>query len=363
MPINRLLNAFCISVCVAGGLNNPVWAECSEFPTEPIDFQCSECTLPQAIWELANHHKHYNGQIRWSSDTPTQDFEVVVVNGSSENQVPWPFPLGQGLYATVQGNTNNDGDKDAVPYFEVSCEGCMASPVSFLQNNPTHQYGTAPLVAFRTDTPVTEATFRIRSTHAFYIMSTGEGEFEDADIQPPARLSMIVRAQNHNLVENVDIRDGAFVCADGPISIHTPCSITANPPTIEFGDLPPTSSDPNRLEKTDHSLVTVDCKQDHELDVHLKVIPANPPQDETNIATFTHPDGRPFHGLGLIYKMNEPPKDCESGDAWGESIDIGTTSKDRRSISKEIHWGLCRTDFSADTGEFETTATIWFWVD
>lgn len=341
----RTVAAAAGSVCLLTASGEAA-AECSDLP-ESFDLKCEKCTYPGAVWQESTDGKRYNEEVKWSSDEAEQDFEVIVVDSFSKTQVPWPYPLGDALYATVQGEfTVTDGE----------------TVVKFDINDPTHMYGTAPLALVSLKSPRKEVEFKITSLHHFYILSLG-GDLNDGTLSAPKRLGLVLRPVDRSNPGKYVDREWKFVCSPDSIAVTSPCSIAAEPTSVVFDDMRAAGAQ-GALEQIKQTQVTIDCGGSAKMnEAYLRVFPAHPPADGTNVAGFVHVGAStPFSGLGLIYKLNSTPTSCSGGDEWQQSLSMGEFSKDNKATGT-IYWGLCRTLPQADTGEYATTAILRFWVD
>lgn len=325
-------------------------AECVKLP-ESIDFNCKDCIFPGAVWTSSNTVKEYGLGLQWIGEASNQ-FDIIVADNNL-SQVQWPYPLGQGLYLAMTGTFKIIEEKSGEVF-------------TFSITEPTQQFGKSPLATIPLRQAITEGTFRFvkdESRFSVYIMDSGSGEVDGPLTPPPTNLRMYIRS-SHTKGEVVrDIGTIPFVCTTSNISVDTPCSIMADPTVITFKDLKATGSNLSRPEDVKHTNVSISCDKNTKREVYLRIFPANPPTDGTNIALFNHVDsGQVFDGLGLIYKLNQKPSSCDGGDKWQESILLGD-SGDSNLVTGTIYWGLCRTSERADTGAYTTTAIIRFWVD
>lgn len=323
-------------------------AECGNLP-DSIDYSCKNCDFPGAVWKLSNDHKTYNPEFLWQGEASDQ-FELIVVDGNM-NQVPWPYPLGQGLYVAITGTFKITGPNDQK--FEVQI------------SDPSQQFGMSSIADFLLPEKVTEGRFVFddSSFFALYIMSTGVGDVDGEITPPPTDLQFRIRSKKTKGDITDDEGNLNLVCTSSSISVESPCSIMADPTVIAFKDLKATGSNLSRPEDIQRTNVSVMCDKKANRNIYLRIYPANLPSDGSNIALFNHVDsGELFKGLGLIYKLHNEPLSCDGGDRWQESILLGS-NEESNPVKGTIYWGLCRTSERADTGAYETTAIIRFWVD
>ncbi len=323
-------------------------AECGQLP-DSIDYSCKNCDFPGAVWKLSNEHKKYNPVFVWQGEASSQ-FELIVVD-SNLNQVTWPYPIGQGLYVAITGT------------FRV--KGPNGEDFTISITDPSQQFGRSSIGDLTLSREITEGqfTFEDSSFFALYIMSSGSGDVEGVITPPPTDLQFRIRSKNTKGQIVDDEGNLNLVCTSTNISVETPCSIMADPTVITFKDLKATGSNLSHPEDVKHTNVSISCDKNTKREVYLRIFPANPPTDGTNIALFNHVDsGQVFDGLGLIYKLNQELSSCDGGDKWQESILLGD-SGDSNPVTGTIYWGLCRTSERADTGAYTTTAIIRFWVD
>ena len=348
-----LLGAACVILSLAA-TPFAATAKCVKLP-DTLDMRCEgEDCKAGILWKSSDNNEEgkYHPRIEWNGESAASQFEVVVVDENGQ-QVSWPYPLGQGLFLAMKGTFLVEGDNKAGGRAEFSID------------NPSHQYGYSPLATFATN-PVTNAVFDFHSSqgwYTLYIMNLGGENFEGQMVPNIPRLWLTVRAvgANHGTskLANQNAKDG-IVCSRGAISLVSPCSLQVDPTTITFNNMRSTGT-ANRLEQVKSSTVTIACDSGDKHDVYLRVWPANVSQANKTWARFKHQDGRNFRGLALIHKLNKAPMSCDDGDIWGEAAEFGTTSNS--SFKGTIHWGLCRTAPQTDTGEYSTTAVVYFWVD
>ncbi len=329
-------------------------ARCVKLP-DTLDMRCEgEDCKSGILWKSSDENEEgkYHPRIQWKGDVEASQFEVVVVDENGQ-QVPWPYPLGQGLYLAMKGSFLVEGDKRSGGRAEFSIE------------NPGHQYGYFPLATITTN-PVDNAVFDFHSSqgwYTLYIMNLGGESFEGQMVPNIPRLWLTVRAAGSNpgksTRSNQNASDG-IVCSRGSIALVSPCSLQVDPTTITFNNMRSTGT-ANRLEQVKSSNVTISCDSGEKHNVYLRVWPAKISHANKTWARFSHNNGRNFRGLALIHKLNKAPTSCDDGDVWGDAAEFGET-KDS-AYKGTIHWGLCRTAPKTDTGEYSTTAVVYFWVD
>ena len=335
-------------------LSNSSNAKCVQIPPE-LTIQCKgdEC-LNGIVWKSDENNAKYHPKIEWTSgseDSRSSQFEVIAVDQTGK-QVPWPYPLGQGLYLSMTGS------------FAVSSS---SSQVKFDISDPTFMAGYSPLATLSTASPVAHQIFTFDSSqnsYQLYIVNLGGEDYGAQTIQAPPRIWLTVRAvgpdHGEYKLQNQNAKDG-LVCSSGSISITSPCQFEVNPTSITFDDMRASGS-ANHLAQVKHSNVTVTCGDQNNHKVFLRVTPAERNSSNERWANFKHADHSPFKGLALTYKLNERPQTCEDGDVWNQELQFGE-AKNGTTYESPIYWGLCRTSNPTDVGDYSTTAIIYFWVD
>ena len=348
------LQAVSIASVMLLSLSNFAIAECIQIPS-PLKLQCqgAEC-LNGILWKSDDNNAKYHPKIEWTSGSEgskSSQFEIVAVDQTGQ-QVPWPYPLGQGLYLSMTGS------------FAVSSS---SSQVKFDITDPTFMAGYGPLATLSTASPVSHEIFTFDDNlndYQLYIVNLGGEDYGAQTIQAPPRIWLTVRAigSDHGeyKLQNQNTKDG-LVCSSGSISITSPCQFEVNPTSITFDDMRATGS-ANRLAQVKHSNVTVTCGDQNSHKIYLRVTPAERNSYNERWANFKHADDSPFKGLALTYKLNERPQTCEDGDVWNQELEFGE-AENGKTYNSPIFWGLCRTSNPTDVGDYSTTAIIYFWVD
>lgn len=340
-----------IALCgLAGASAVTQAAQCIAVPSS-ISMRCEgEDCMAGILWKSKENKAGYHPHIDWTSETPNDQFEVIVVDDTGR-QVPWPYPLGQGLYLSMTGD------------FAVTVDGRQ---FDFPIIDPAHQFGYGPLANITTR-PGTSFDFHFdgnKNTYRLYVMNLGGEDFEGQVVQHIPRLWLTVRGAGSNSGKSTfgsSSNKSGLVCGSGTISLVSPCSIQVEPTTITFDNMRSTGA-ANRLEQVKKSKVTVRCDSGEQHDVFMRINAAEIDSVNNEWARFKHKNrGAEFKGLALIHKINSRPANCDDGDIWGEAREFGKT-KDS-SVSGNIYWGLCRTESQTDVGDYSTTAVIYFWVD
>ena len=339
-----------VTLCGLAGVS-PVAqaAKCTPVP-QSINMHCEGKDCDAGIfWKSKENKSGYQPHINWTSDTPNDQFEVIVVDDTG-NQVPWPYPLGQGLYLSMTGD------------FAVTVDGHQND---FPINDPAHQFGYGPLASFATK-PGTKFDFHFtanKNSYRLYVMSLGGEDFEGQIVPRVPRLWLTVRGAGSNYGKSTfgsSSNKSGLVCGSGSISLVSPCSIQVDPTTITFDNM--RSSGARGLAQVRKSNVAIKCDSGKQHKVYMRVFPAKGDKHNKEWARFKHKNGGDdFQGLALIHKLNQRPANCDDGDIWGEDRELGKTSKS--GMEGSIYWGLCRTDSRTDVGEYSTSAVIYFWVD
>ena len=349
----HFLYAVAVALCLTSAPAAVFAKNCVSIPNE-LTLRCTgEDCKAGILWRSDNEHQgegKYHPIIEWSSDTPASQFEVVVVDDTGR-QVAWPYPLGQGLFLSMKG--------------DFSVRDDYGAQVNFSINNPAHQFGYGPLATLTTQS-VSQNRFKFDSSqgrYSLYIMRLGGEAFEGQMVPNVPRLWLTVRATGSNpgtyRLHNSNAKDG-IVCESGSISLVSPCSLQVDPTTITFDNMRPRGS-AKKLEQVKQSSVIVRCDSGESHNAYLRVWPAKIAAGNNTWANFKHKNGTDFRGLALIHKINKRPQNCDDGDVWGDTSELGKT---KDSVARgDIYWGLCRTLSTTDVGDYSTTAVVYFWVD
>lgn len=342
------------------GLTNVASAsQCVNLP-ERIDLSCKEGNCLNAIfWKSNPGEGNYHPNMTWSNnDGKEADLFEVIVADESGKQLPWPYPLGEGLYLSMTGSFSGTAKAKAT-----------GSSFQFELDDPTRQYGLGALATFPLAS-TSNASFNWDSNkggYTMYIVNLGGNEISGKQhLNSLPKIYLVIRAVNvagKTEITNADSKTG-LLCDSKSISITSPCSFQVEPTTIRFEEI--SSTGPLGLVKpVKESKIYVSCIDRSNHRTYLRVTPAVRDNANEKLARFKHTDDRPFKGLALTYKVNREPQTCDDGDAWNQAQEFGKSSGkiEDKNQAGSIFWGLCRTSTPTDVGDYSTTAIIYFWVD
>lgn len=350
--VHNFILPIIIALLLAG---NFVYAGCAKLPDEIKGDDQVESSIADIVWENNNRSVEYEPTVQWISDgQAASQFQVIVVDGNGK-EVSWPYPLGQGLFLGV----TTDPTISIVATEGSDDEGQVVGSYSMDLNLPTD-----PLPSFSVQKPITSGKFSFVGRFYAFIYTT-TGSFEDGPLNPPPTdLYLAVKPVQGSPGQVSRARGNwDFICTTDSMKITTSCSLHVEPTSIFFDDMQ-ASGTQGTLEQVKQSQVQISCDSGGVKEVNLRLFPAKPPVDGSNRASFVHVDsGSDFNGLGLIYKINSRPTNCDDGcDPWQQSVLLGDP-RESNPVIGTIYWGLCRTAPIADTGSYTTTAVIRLWVD
>ena len=342
-------------------------SECAQLPDEEVNLETALTDkIPFAsegvIWSGANKDKTFDPTIEWESDTPTQSIHFVMIDDATGAPIStWPYFLGRGLYVGLTGTFTATVSSNDFSSFSVS--KTYSTPMQAAEVTP---HGPS-LFSVTLPQPTSKANFKFSSQgfSIYLICPSGNCDYAQPFIFPK-RIRLVA---NLNEETTYDGNNG-LVCSEKPITITSHCTLSATPMNITFRDLT-VNGTVGVLEETKTTEVTVTCRSGADVSqkpANIRIYPEHIDDGDPALARFTGRDGQIFHGIALVYNLNDRPA-CTGSDSrleWNTSQTLGEweASGTDQTSSGTVYWGLCRIqDSRRDTGEYGTTATISFWVD